>query len=121
MPTTGRTNRIPTTPSASHAAKIRISFPKYVPTTVIAAAMGNPSAIATRNARGVSIEWSDDDAVTGMRGRQRPAPGAARRLKQLLEERGDVGAAAVQHGADEPHAHPIERAPGALDVGDARA
>ena len=60
------------------------------------------AAIASaQQGRGLRLDGRMATTVTGMRGRRRAAPGAARRLEQLLEERGNVVAAAVQHGADE--------------------
>src|SRR5437764_6921838 len=90
-----------------------------MPVTVTAPTNGRPSA-------------SRNHIPAGRPGRERPAmtdeetmwsglEEPTRGSEHLFEEGGDVVAAAVQHRADELHAHPLEAAAGAFDLGNTGA
>src|SRR6058998_2522195 len=90
-----------------------------MPVTVTAPTNGRPSA-------------SRNHIPAGRPGRERPAmtdeetmwsglEEPTRGSEHLFEEGGDVVAAAVQHRADQLHAHPLEAAAGTLDLGNPRA
>src|SRR5688572_5861595 len=124
-PTTGRTKRSPPTESASSPAKMTTSFPRYVPMTVMAATSGSASATTMRSDMGVPVRAPDAAILLGIvfgvccAESRAERPGACPDSEHLLQDRRDVVAPAVQHGSDETHAHALERAPGALHLGQA--
>src|SRR6266576_7102194 len=90
-----------------------------MPVTVTAPTNGRPSASrndipAGRPGRGRRA-MTDSESVGS--GREEPTRGS----EHLFEEGGGVVAAAVQHRADQLHAHPLEAAAGTLDLGNTRA
>src|SRR5438132_11728051 len=90
-----------------------------MPVTVTAPTNGRPSAsrnhIPAGRAGGERRAMTDGETIGS--GREEPTRGS----EHLFEEGGDVVAAAVQHRADELHAHPLEAAAGALDLGNTGA
>src|SRR5262245_50666112 len=110
-PTTGRTKRIPPTENARSPAKMMISLPRYVPTTVRAASSGNASARTMRTDIGVATR-SPDAAILGgivLEGRYARVRAGRWRVcsasEHLLQHRGNVVAPAVEDRAHQAHAH----------------
>src|SRR5438093_12376176 len=102
-----------------------------MPTTVIAASIGSPTATTICTAAGIPLRWRRAMAYAGVidqgrGGRRARAPARdARRMdaparlgsEHLFEERGNVVVAPVEDRADHLDPHAFEVATGALDLG----